>query len=130
VARTPDALLITPNGDVVEIDLPADTRSRLTVMYSILRCSAVDCVRPTSAIDMWIDDEGLYNHEDEPNIYATAFLAQFGQVAQMIMGPVLLTGGADEEGDTLPLTRDQLLAVFTKLADDRERLKEVFRHQD
>jgi hypothetical protein len=120
------ALLITPNGDIVEIDLPAEGRDRMVVLYAVLRCTEYDVVRVSSSLDMWIDGEYLYNHPDEPNIPATLFLTHFGDVTQMICGPVLITGGADAEGDTLPLSRHQLLAVLTKLADGAEDLRRRF----
>ena len=129
MAHAPSALLLTTRGDVVEIDLPGHDRDNLTVMYAVLRCREVDCVRVTTGIDMWIDGEFLYNYPDEPNTPATAFLNQFGPVAQMIQGPVLITGGVGGEGETLPLTRGKLLAVLTKLADDEERLREMFRNR-
>lgn len=121
--RSRSALLLTPNGDVVEINLPPDDRSGLIVMYAVLRCDAVDCIRVTSSIDMWVDDEYLYTRPEEPNFYATAFLTQFGQVTQVIHGPVLITGGAGRQGETLPLTWDKLHAVLAKLQDSVERLR-------
>lgn len=124
--HAPSALLITTAGEVVEIDLPGDERSNLVVMYAVLRCREVDCVRATTGLDMWIDGEYLYNYPDDPNVPATAFLNQFGPVAQMIHGPVLITGGAGSEGETLPLTREKLLVVLTKLDDDAGRLRQMF----
>ncbi|MFI0743431.1 DUF3846 domain-containing protein [Streptomyces sp. NPDC021100] len=110
MTHTPDALLVTPQADFVPINLPGDTESRLVVLRSVLRCDYVDVVALTSQLDMWLDDEGLYNHP--VNRIATALAARFGFVYQDYHGPVLLTGGADSEGDTLPLTRDKLLALL------------------
>lgn len=129
MAHAPSALLLTPDGSVVEIDLPGDDRDNLTVMYAVLRCREVDAVRVTTGLDMWIDGEFLFNYPDTPNIPATAFLNQFGPVATVIQGPVLITGGAGDEGETLPLTRDKLLAVLTKLDDDAEMFREMYRRR-
>ena len=41
----PHALLITPNADIVEINLPTDSKARLAVMYAVLRARA----RPAAA---------------------------------------------------------------------------------
>lgn len=123
MSNTPGALLITPDGDVQEIDLPDGGRARMDLMYKLLETSEYDVVRVTSAIDMWIDGEFLYTaNRERPNPFATAFLTNFGTVTQMICGPVLITGGADAEGETLPLTRDKLMAILTRLSDDAERL--------
>lgn len=111
----PHALLITTNADIVDIHLPADSKDRLTVMRAVLRCSLVDVVALTGRWDMWIDDEGLYNHP--PNAVATALAARFGHVHQAYHGPVLVTGGPDPDGDTMPLTRDSLVGLLHTLGD-------------
>ncbi|MEJ8639957.1 DUF3846 domain-containing protein [Streptomyces sp. MS2.AVA.5] len=114
--RTPNALLITPEADIVPVNLPADCDSRLAVMRSVIRCDRVDVVGLTSQLDMWMDDEGLYNHP--VNKLATVLAARFGFTYQNYHGPVLLTGGADAEGDTVPLSKDKLLALLTSLEEE------------
>lgn len=112
---TPHALLITPNADIVDINLPTTPEHRLIVMRAALRCSLIDVVALTDRWDMWLDDEGIYNHHDAPNPVATALAQRFGHTHQRYHGPVLITGGADDEGDTLPLTRDSLVGLLTSL---------------
>lgn len=107
------AVLLTPQGDIVQIDLPADGGDRLTVMYSVMRCRNVDVVALTDRLDMWLDDEGLYNHPVNP--LATYLAVRHGFTWQKYHGPVLVTGGADADGDTLPLTADQVRALLTSL---------------
>lgn len=113
--RRPDALLITPEMDLVPIDLPAGSSARLTVMRAVIRCERVDVVALTTRMDMWIDDEGVYNHP--ANKLATLLARRFGFTFQTYHGPVLLTGGADADGNTLPLTKDGLLSLLTSLED-------------
>lgn len=115
MTATPHALLLTTDAEVVEINLGADGRARLAAMYALLRCTSVDVVALTSQWDMWIDDEGLYNHPVNPA--ASALARRFGFVHQPYHGPVLITGGADDEGDTLPLTRDSLRGLLATLGD-------------
>lgn len=112
---TNTAVLLTPEADIVPITLPVDGRDRLTVMYSVIRCRNVDVVALTSRLDMWVDDEGMYNHPVNP--VATFLAARHGFTWQKYHGPVLLTGGADDEGETLPLTVDQVRALLTSLGD-------------
>jgi len=120
--KAPGSILITPDGDVREIDFPESTRGQMDLMYDLLNTREFDCVQVSSAINMWIDGEFLYNEAADPNAFATLFLKQFGSVTQVICGPVLLTGGADEAGNTLPLTPDATKAVLTRLEDDVQRL--------
>ncbi|TDU67823.1 DUF3846 domain-containing protein [Streptomyces sp. KS 21] len=112
---TPSALLITPDAEVIPVDLPADSGDRLTAMYSLMRCDQVDVVALTDQLDMWLDDNGLYTQPVNP--IATLLARRFGRTYQDYHGPVLLTGGADEEGETLPLNKDKVLALLTSLAD-------------
>lgn len=115
MTRTPDALLITPGADIVPVNLPADSDARLTVMRAVIRCDMVDVVGLTSQLDMWLDDEGLYNHP--VNKLATALAIRFGFTRQDYHGPVLLTGGADAEGETVPLSKDKLVALLTSIEE-------------
>ncbi|MFD5427713.1 DUF3846 domain-containing protein [Streptomyces sp. NPDC127084] len=116
MTRTPDTLLITPEADIVPVNLPADSDSRLTVMRAVIRCERVDVVGLTSQLDMWLDDEGLYNHP--VNKLATVLAVRFGFTYQNYHGPVLLTGGADAEGDTLPLSKEQFLTLLASLEEE------------
>lgn len=115
MTATPGALLVTPDAQILEINLPANTKDRLTVMRAVIRCDRVDVVPLTDRMDMWIDDEGLYNHGKNP--LATLLARRYGFTWQPYHGPVLITGGADENGDTVPLSRDKLIALLTALDD-------------
>ncbi|MFJ4879886.1 DUF3846 domain-containing protein [Streptomyces sp. NPDC088745] len=112
---TPSALLITPEADIIPVDLPNNSGDRLTVMYSVIRCRNVDVVALTDRLDMWLDDKGLYTQPVNP--VATALARRFGRTYQSYHGPVLLTGGADEEGETVPLSKDKVLALLASLTD-------------
>ncbi|CAC36550.1 DUF3846 domain-containing protein [Streptomyces sp. NRRL_B-16638] len=115
MGHTPGALLITPEADIVPIDLPANSHERLTVMRSVIRCARVDVVALTSQMDMWLDDEGIYNHP--VNKLASLLAVRFGFTHQPYHGPVLLTGGADNDGETVPLTKDKIVALLTSITD-------------
>ncbi|HEY9440136.1 MAG TPA: DUF3846 domain-containing protein [Streptomyces sp.] len=80
----PGALLLTSDAQIVEIDLPADTGNRLAVMYAVMRCTAVNVVALTDQLDMWIDDEGLYNHPVNP--WATALARRYGSPGRPTTG--------------------------------------------
>ena len=38
------ALVLSPDGDVQELNLPGNTRDRLRTMYKVIGCTAVDVV--------------------------------------------------------------------------------------
>lgn len=107
------ALVIHPDGDVVEVTLKPGG-DHLALMREQLRCSAVDCVALTDRLDMWIDDEGTYTQPVNPA--ATALARNHGFVWQHYHGPVLLCG-VDDHGDSVNLTRGQLVGLLTHLMD-------------
>jgi len=107
------AVLLTPEADIVPITLPVDGDDRLKVMRAVIRCDLVDVVALTSRLDMWLDDEGLYDHP--VNVAASLLAARHGFAWQPYHGPVLLTGGPDDEGETLPLSVEEVRALLTSL---------------
>lgn len=109
------AILITPNADIVPINLPTDPAQRQAVMRAVIRCDLYDVVALTSRLDMWLDDEGLDRHPVNP--LATCLAVRHGYTWQPYHGPVLLTGGADKDGETLPLTPDMVRALLTSVHD-------------
>ena len=109
------AILITPESDIVPIQLPADPGERQAVMRAVIRCDLYDVVALTTRLDMWLDDEGLYNHP--VNKLATLLAVRHGFTWQPYHGPVLLTGGVDKDGETLPLTPDMVRALLTSVVD-------------
>ena len=107
------SLVIHPDGDIVEVN-PRPGADHLALMREHLACCAVDCVALTDRIDMWIDDEGLYTKPvDRP---ATALARRYGFTWQDYHGPVLLCG-VDDHGDSVDLTRDEVVGLLTHLAD-------------
>ncbi|MEU9291298.1 DUF3846 domain-containing protein [Streptomyces sp. NPDC048275] len=120
MTKPPSALLLTCGAQLVEIDLPfghdsESSAERRAVLRAALRCDRFDVVSLTRQWDMWIDDEGMYNHPVNPA--ATALARRFGFTHQHYHGPVLLTGGPDAEGNTLPLLRQQLIGLLLTLED-------------
>ncbi|MGW3308193.1 DUF3846 domain-containing protein [Streptomyces sp. NPDC001073] len=113
---TPGALLITPQGDIVQIDLPATSSDRRAVMRAVIRCEYLAVLALTSRLDMWHDEAHRLNYEDEINEGATLLARRYLPTA-CLHGPVVVTGGADEDGNTVPLDRDKLVALLTSMAD-------------
>lgn len=79
----------------------------------------VDVVSLTPTLDMWVGDEGSFT---EPvNLPATwVAMKALGRKTQNFHGPVVFTGGLDDEGNTMPLSgaaHDFLTDALTELAE-------------
>jgi hypothetical protein len=117
------ARLVRVDGSTEMVDLPGDSSGNLTAMYKAMGCDCVDVIRLVQTapgcpgLDMWIDDNGMFTKE--PNVIATILAAAIdgGVISQPVFGDVLLTGGADSEGDTLPLTSIQDAVLRDMVAD-------------
>ena len=71
-----------------------------------------DCIHiPSLGVDMWINDEGKL--EDLPiNAMGTAlWISQYG-MTDMIVGNIVVTGGVDEEGNTLGIDVNKIIEVL------------------
>ncbi len=95
------ALVIHPAGGIIEVNLRSGG-DHLALM------------REHHRLDMWIDDEGLYNHPVNPA--ATALARHFGFTWQPYHGPVMLCS-VDAEGDSIDLDTHQVRALLTRLLD-------------
>jgi hypothetical protein len=102
------AVKISADDRVETINFP------LTNQYPILRDAVGGLIERVSVqidgifMDMWVNEEGLL-HRLPYNSMAT-FLGDNsarGLAMTPIVGDVIVTGPADNEGDTLPLTLDQ-----------------------
>lgn len=67
----------------------------------------IECVRLSENEDLWCNENGLA--EGLPlNPYATAIYCETFSANNPVVGDVIITGGADEEGETLGLS-DELV---------------------
>ena len=92
------AYLIDPEACTVRA-IELDPTNRLRDYYAALDCQLVEVV--SDAIpghDLWVDEEGLINDNPHGAIFAPA------TYQQVFIGRAIVTGGVDDEGDTLPAT--------------------------
>lgn len=111
------ALVVHPDGEIIDVNLNPDADNHLPLMREHLGCSLVDVVALTDRLDMWLDDEGLYTQPVNP--VATALARHYGFVWQPYYGPVLLCG-VDSEGASIDLDGDQFRALVVRLMDVAE----------
>ncbi|MFD8251317.1 DUF3846 domain-containing protein [Streptomyces werraensis] len=105
------ALLLRPNASFTVLDWP--TTGQLPVLYDAIGCTYVDAVDVTAHITMWLDDEGCLNGS-APNLPALNLFSTFNEPHQPYWGNVVFTGGTDRNGDTLGLTKDELLHLIER----------------
>lgn len=88
------ALKVTPSGEVTEVFL--NPGSELKTMQE----SVDGLIQPIdfAGFTLWVNEEGLLRNDLEQNWTLFAFYPR------PIMGNALVTGGVDDEGDTLPLS--------------------------
>ena len=65
---------------------------------------------------MWLNEEGKINGL-QPNVLATLLWNKMFPNADVIMGDVVITGGADEEGNSLGLKDSDIIDIMTLLQD-------------
>lgn len=100
---------LTPEGKITVTDFDALKGSSLEHLQSQVEGN-VDGVGIAGDVDMWLNDEGLINGSSE-NVHANYVAEAFGIDHQPWCGTVCFTGGADREGNTLPLEKDKAEAL-------------------
>lgn len=104
------AVKLDTDGVATVIDL-GDDNGR--AFREHIGCTWFDVVRLAPDLDMWVDDEGAIFADPVMNPVASALAASAG-FGPVIFGTVVLTGGADAEGDTVGIGeawRDRVLAA-------------------
>lgn len=98
------ALKISTNGTITELDLDAPEGS-LRVLQGAVG-GYVQAVDLTPQVTMWINEEGKLDGLPL-NFHGTMFWsASFGIGTDEIVGDIVLTGGVDDEGETLELSAE------------------------
>lgn len=114
---TPEASTLTITEDGQTIVSPWPASGLLQHAYSQIGTDVVGALS-LDDLTMWYDDEGRLADQPQTNELATKLSGQYGPLVCTIVGRVLITGGVDRNGDTLPLDREQLhqlMAVLDQL---------------
>jgi hypothetical protein len=108
------ALVLHPDGDIRQIDMPGEPRASLDVLYTAIGCRTVNVVRLTTQVGMWIDNGGPSTQP--PNLVATALARLYGRTAQIYHGPAVIAG-VDDDGTSVNLTGEQAHGLLAHLQD-------------
>jgi hypothetical protein len=84
----------------------------------IERAAVLKSVRPDIELDVWVDEEGLYSGAT-PNVLLASSIRIDGPYP--INGPVVITAGDSNTGETIDLTAEEM-ALFRLWDDDATAL--------
>lgn len=100
------ALQINIDGTTTELDLEAPQGS-LRILQGAVG-GWIQAVDISDNLTMWVNEEGKLEGL-LPNEFGTRlFSKRFGEGVDVIVGNIVLTGGTDDEGETLGLTDEQV----------------------
>ncbi|GAA4999603.1 hypothetical protein [Streptomyces siamensis] len=87
----PDAVLITEDSHMVELNLPADPEHFAEYAAAVLRCDLIEHVKLAPGLHLWMDEEGL--GERPRNRFIAWFTQNHPDCTELIVhGPALITG--------------------------------------
>ncbi|MFE1335889.1 DUF3846 domain-containing protein [Streptomyces microflavus] len=104
-------LRMEADGRFELIEWPRPGGGTLNTLLKAIGCRSVDAVGISDDLTMWLDDEGIVTGLPV-NMGATALYAAHKPPHQTYHGTVVITGGTDRHGDTLPLTTDQITEII------------------
>jgi hypothetical protein len=100
-----NALVIGMDESLEVIDLDAEEGS-LKVLQNAVD-GYVQAIDLNQELTMWANEEGKLEGMMTNSIATAIFQARFGMI-DIIVGNAVLTGGVDDEGDTIGLTEEQV----------------------
>lgn len=115
----PSALVLDVDQTYRIVPAPTEGRDWLDLFYREIDCQLVDLVRVVENgdpedVSAWVDDEGLLSRQaNADGTLLLQLLDRSQQWAQLLHGALVLTGGDDEEGETLPLSAERLHQLIT-----------------
>lgn len=116
------ALKVTPKGEVIELDLDSPGGAYGVLSEAVEGSGMIEPVGFGEG-EFYCDENYWAEYEDSPeneNRVALTFWDQaFPGHRNRFLGPVIFTGGVDEEGETAPVTPSIESAVRTVAANVR-----------
>ena len=109
------ALQIKTTGEVIELDLTADSLQTLQTAVG----GWVQAIDITESQTMWLNEEGKLISLPHNPFAQFIWDATFGAHTDYMVGDAVFTGGTDEEGETLGLddkTAQELRTMVAKVS--------------
>jgi len=69
------------------------------------------CVELNDGVFVWLNEEGKFQHMPWNRRAQILWDERYGPGTDFLVGPAVLTGGADARGDTLGLTDEQIATI-------------------
>jgi hypothetical protein len=110
--NTGTGYLLIPIDDPLEVLDPAG-ESLKTLQQGV--DGYVEAIDLDDALTMWLNEEGKLLHLPHNPRAQALWDRAFGAGTDITVGPVVLTGGVNEEGDTLPLDAETVAALTAAL---------------
>lgn len=118
------SVTITTAGEVRVTEWPTTSEGVLPHLYAEIQTDLVTTIPLTDGRDertMWADDEGLLKADPVINKLANTLLGCYGPLTSYVAGHVVISGGVDAAGESLPLSDDEaevLVAVLEGLRSE------------
>jgi hypothetical protein len=109
-------LALTPQGRTFDVTATNQANARIMLREAI-GCARVDVVRFPDDLDMWVDDEGLFEERPQVNMFASAVAVMLGaqphpDIVPAWVGTVVYAGV--RRGDTVsikPAAREFIIGL-------------------
>jgi hypothetical protein len=102
------AVAISPAGSVELIDLSSGSLEKLQTAVG----GWVQAIELSNELTLWCNEEGKMIGLEHNPLAQHLWDRAFGAGTDYIVGTVVLTGGTDDEGDTIGITEEQILSLF------------------
>ena len=111
------ALRVTTTGQVRDIDLGSNELHTLQEAVG----GFVEAVTLSERLTLWCNEEGKLIGLPPNPMAQKVWWAHYPTSNDTIVGDIVLSGGTDDEGNTISLTYDELLTIAAFLQFDREQ---------
>lgn len=104
------AVTIDIDGDAKAVQWDPTTSDTLRHLQQAVG-GLVDAVTLHESVTMWVNDEGVLRGMPI-NLVASSLARDLGTTHQPYFGPIIFTGGCDDEGETLGLSEQHVEALM------------------
>lgn len=101
------ALQVKTTGEVTELDLEPDTLATLQAGVG----GYIEAIDLANDLTMWCNEEGKLHGLPHNPFAQFMWDKAYGIHTDYIVGDIVLTGGSDEDGETLGLSEEQVKIV-------------------